>query len=76
MYCCKCNSADKNQHIISYVIGYGIKDNDIYECYDKNQIDTMLKSYVPNRTPVEFDFSPLPAEGFSWFINLKEKILQ
>lgn len=27
-------------------------------------------------TPEEFDLYPLPAEGFTWFINLREKELQ
>ena len=76
MYRRKCNSADTNQHIVNYIIGHGIKDNDICECYDKNQIDAMLKLYVPHRAPAEFDFNSLSAEWFNWFINLKEKILQ
>lgn len=76
MYCYKCEAIDKDQPISLDLIGYGIKDNELYECYDKTQVDTILQNYIPGRTPEEFDLYPLPAGGFTWFINLREKMLQ
>ena len=76
MYCYKCEAIDKDQPISLDLIGYGIKDNKLYECYDKTQVDTILQNYIPDRTPEDFNLYPLPAGGFTWFINSWEKKLQ